>query len=69
MEGDRRFVGIDNDSQVENRHTGDDIANAILELDPNDVPWTDVLGDIEDPPDVGIAESKGEERLLRLAFE
>ena len=47
----------------------EDVANAILEMDSNDVPWMNALEQLQNKPEVDIIAAKGTELALRLLYE
>ena len=45
------------------------MANAILEMDTNDVTWTDALEQLQDRPEVDIIEADSGELSLSFVYE
>ena len=63
------YAGAEDESPKDLTSQKEDMANAILEIDSNDVSWTDALEQLEDKPEVDILEANSVELSLSFIYE
>ena len=69
VEGERSYAGVSSESAAKSEHDSEEVANAILELDPEDVPWMDSLEDLEAQPALEVVTVDAANRSFGLAYE
>ena len=67
--GERMYAGAEDESPKDLTSQKEDMANAILEMDSNDVSWTDALEQLEDKPEVDILEANSVELSLNFVYK
>ena len=63
------YAGVEEKSPKGSNSRKEDMANAILEMDTNDVSWTDALEQLQGRPEVDIIEADSGELSLSFVYE